>query len=124
MPSRKKYRFGIWCDMIRKTHTRAAMKVTMKPNRDIRASLWTLTCRTGRSGCMAGGVLAGRGAAPGRQMWIASPSVAAAASMTASLRVGWAWIVWWISSAEASSSMARPYSAIRSVASEPMMCAP
>ena len=63
---------------------------------------------------------------PGRegQIWMASPIVAAAASITASLSVGWAWIVWWISSTEASRVMASPYSAMSSVASEPMMCAP
>ena len=57
-------------------------------------------------------------------MWIDSPLVAADASITASLSVGCAWIVWWISSTVASSSTASPYSAMSSVASAPMMWAP
>ena len=65
---------------------------------------------------------AGRGSRD--QMWMASSREAAAASITASLNVGCAWMVWWISSAVASSSMASPYSAMSSVASLPMMCAP
>jgi hypothetical protein len=42
------------------------------------------------------------GVARGSQIWIASPIVAAAASITASLSVGCAWMVWWISSTVAS----------------------
>ena len=57
-------------------------------------------------------------------MWIASPDVEAAASIKASLRVGWAWIVRCTSSTVASISIARLYSAMSSVASDPMMWAP
>ncbi|MGA2563515.1 MAG: hypothetical protein ABSF96_08150 [Steroidobacteraceae bacterium] len=38
MPRRKKYKFGIRCDMIRSTTVRAAMKVRMNPNKARRAS--------------------------------------------------------------------------------------
>ena len=57
-------------------------------------------------------------------MWMAWPNAWPAASCTDSLSVGCAWIVASISSYVASSVIARPSSAIISVASEPMMCAP
>ena len=57
-------------------------------------------------------------------MWIARPATASAASLIASLRVGWAWQVRAMSSAAAPNSMASTASAIKVPASGPMMCTP
>ena len=61
---------------------------------------------------------------PAAHMWMARFSTASAASFTASDRVGWAWQVRAMSSAEAPNSIATPHSAISSPASGPMMWAP
>ena len=58
------------------------------------------------------------------QMWIAPPSTASAASLTASLKVGWAWQIRPTSSLLAPNSMAVTNSAISVPASGPMICAP
>ena len=58
------------------------------------------------------------------QPWIMRPSVASVASCMLSAIVGWACIVEMMSSAVASSRLASPISAISSLASSPMMCAP
>ena len=55
---------------------------------------------------------------------VACPIASRAASMTASDSVGWAWMVWPTSSTVASKVLPRANSAISSVASAPMMCAP
>ena len=55
---------------------------------------------------------------------MARPSTARAASFIASLKVGWAWQVRAMSSAEAPNSIANVASAIIVPASGPMMCTP
>ena len=77
--------------------------------------------------CMRARADIGRGGRPsGRhgQMWIARPSTARAASLTASASVGWAWQVRAMSSLLAPNSMATAASAIRSPARGPRMCTP
>ena len=57
-------------------------------------------------------------------MWIGRPATASAASLTASGKVGCAWQVRAMSSAEAPNSTARVSSAISVPASGPRMCTP